>query len=156
MRSAASLLRAPNGEVEVTWRDIIKKARVSHVHPTTAKRSLARAGITVASRRPREKPQRVEEHIAERREACRRWRFLPNNFFSEKVELIIDNKKFEVPTTEAARTWRAKANVRHQIRSRSEGLLPQYTKPNLKRNRKNLGGVLNLCAGVSKDRIVLW
>ena len=150
------LVEKTKGAIEATWQEIIKKARVTLVHPTTARKSLVRAGIPVASRRPREKPERVHEHVVECRETCGRWRYLPNNFFSENVDLIIDNKKFEVPTTEAACSWRAKAKVRHQIRTRSEGLQPQYTKPNSKRNRKNLGGVLNVCAGVSKDRIVLW
>ena len=68
----------------------------------------------------------------------------------------MDNKKFEVPTTEAARSFKAKLKVRYQIRTRGDGLLPKYTKPNLKRHRKNLGGSLTVCAGVSKDRVVLW
>lgn len=76
--------------------------------------------------------------------------------FGTQVDIIIDNKKFEVATNDESRLWQAKSKVRHQIRTRAEGLLTNYTKPNVKRNRRNLGGSVNVCAGISKNRIVLW
>ena len=33
---------------------------------------------------------------------------------------------------------------------------PQYTKPHNKRHRKNLGGALSVCAGIRKNKVVLW
>lgn len=71
------------GGREVSWPEVIKKARVKKVHPTTAKRSLRDAGIPVASRTNREKPQRKPEHVTERFEKCGRWRFLPTNYWGE-------------------------------------------------------------------------
>lgn len=144
------------GAREVHWPEVIKKARVKPVHPTTAKRSIQQAGILVASRRNREKPHRKPEHITERYEKCGRWRFLRKAYFAEDCDIVIDNKKFEVPTTDESRTFKAKSKVRFQIRTRAEGLQSNYTKPNQKRNRRNLGGLVNVCAGIRKDRIVLW
>ena len=46
---------------EVHWADVLRKSR-DRVHRSTAKRSFARAGLDVAWRRPREKPQRSAEH----------------------------------------------------------------------------------------------
>ena len=78
------LVHRTNGEIEITRADITKKARITHVNPTTAKRSVLHAGISVVSRRPREKPQPVQDRVDQCREKCDRWRYLPNNFFSEK------------------------------------------------------------------------
>ena len=150
------LVEKCDGDREVPWEEIIKKARIKKVHPTTAKKALTDAGIAVASRPPREKPERDAEHDEERMEKCRKWRFLPDDYFSDKVDLIIDNKHYDAPTTKAARKWLGKSKVRHQIRTRSEGLKTQYTKPNNKRNRKNLGGSFSVCAGIHRDRVVLW
>lgn len=150
------LVKKCGGDREVAWHEVIKKARVKKVDPTTAKRALVDAGIAVASRAPREKPERKPEHLEERAEKCGKWRFLPKDYFSEKVDLIIDNKHYDVPTSEEARKFLGKIKVRRQIRTRAEGLLPQYTKPNIKRNRMNLGGSLSVCAGIHKNRVVLW
>ena len=150
------LVSKSNGEREVRWSEIIKKARVKAVHPATAKKSLQRAGIPVAARRPREKPSRKSEHIDERAEVCRRWRYLPNNYFNEEIDLIIDNKNVEAATTPDARAYKRKMKVRFQHRIRGEGLEPQYTKPNPRRNRKNLGGSVTVCAGVRNNKVVLW
>jgi len=150
------LVKKDDGEFEVSWDEIIKKARVKKVHGTTAKRALARAGIFVAAHPPREKPERTQEHKDERFEKCGKWRYLPNDYFSKEVDLIIDNTHINVPTTRRARRFKNKSKVRFQNRTRAEGLLTQYTKPNAKRNRQNLGGCLSVCAGIRKDKVVLW
>jgi len=54
------LYKKTKGEVEVHWADIIKKAKVPKVSPSTARRSLRKAGIPVAARTPREKPLREQ------------------------------------------------------------------------------------------------
>ena len=151
-----ALIDKCEGTREVHWDEVIKKARVKPVHPTTAKRSLVDAGIPVATRRNRDKPQRKKEHVVERWEKCGRWRFLRKTHFVDTADLVIDNKKFEVPTTAESRSFKAKSKVRYQIRTRAEGIKHNYTKPNLKRNRRNLGGSVSVCAGIRKDRIVLW
>ena len=155
-RKRKELVDKCKGTREVHWPEVIKKARVTKVHQSTAKKSLARAGIPVATRRNREKPERRQEHIDERMEKCGKWRYLADNYFSDTADLIMDNKGFDVPTTPEARAFKNKQRVRYQIRARAEGLLPQYTKPNCKRNKRNLGGRVTVCAGISKDRVVLW
>ena len=150
------LVKKNKGQFEVPWDEIIKKARVKKVHATTARHALVNAGIAVARRPCREKPQRNQEHMEERAETCRRWRFLPDTYFNDDVDLIIDNKHWEVPTTEVARVFKNKSRVRFQNRIPGEGLEPQYTKPNAKRNRKNLGGALLIAAGIRNDRVVMW
>ena len=37
------LVDRTNGEIEITWADIIKKAHITSVHPTTTRRSLLHA-----------------------------------------------------------------------------------------------------------------
>ena len=76
--------------------------------------------------------------------------------FTEEIDLIIDNKKFDVPTTPAARAYQAKQNMHSQLRTPSEGLRKDFTKPRTGKQRRNLGGKLNVCAGLSGGRVVLW
>jgi hypothetical protein len=42
------------------------------------------------------------------------------------------------------------------LRTPAEGLQPEMTKPNRKKNRMNTGGFANVLAGISNSRIVLW
>ena len=55
------LIKKADAEYEVTWEMIQKQARLKKVHRTTAKRARVDAGVLVAVRRPREKPQCTEE-----------------------------------------------------------------------------------------------
>ena len=48
------LVEKSDGDREVPWAEVIKKARVKPVHPTTAGLALVDAGIPVASRAPRD------------------------------------------------------------------------------------------------------
>ena len=80
------LISKADGAREVTWSEILRKARVKKVHASTARRALATSGVDVTARAPREKPQRTAEHRLERLETCRRWRYLPRNFFATKVD----------------------------------------------------------------------
>ena len=43
---------------------------------------------------------------------CGKWRYLPNDYFSKEVELIIDNTHVNVPTTRRARRFKNKMKVR--------------------------------------------
>ena len=94
--------------------------------------------------------------MEERMEVCRRWRYLPSDYFFRKVPLIIDNKRWPVPMTEGARAHLQKLKVRFHLRTRSEGLAPGFTKPNAKKHQRNTGGSVAVCAGICGDRVVLW
>ena len=66
------LINQADGEYEVTCADVIKKARVPTVHPTTAARSFRKDDYNIAARRPREKPYRDNDTKKEREAARRR------------------------------------------------------------------------------------
>ena len=82
-----------------------------------------------------------------------RW---PLSRFADDIDLIIDNKKFEILATPEARVYHAKQKCVSQLRKREEGLAANFTKPKEKAHRRNLGGSVNVCAGISNCRIVLW
>lgn len=58
--------------------------------------------------------------------------------------------------TEAAREHLLKQKATKQIRTPGEGIMPGFTKPNQKRHQINPGGSVQICAGISGDRVVLW
>ena len=81
----------------------------------------------------------------------------PKHYFSQRVDMIIDNKQWAIPTTAEGRQHASSEKVHGQLRTRSEGLRKGFTKPNPKRHRRNLGGGrVMVCAGISKGRVVLW
>ena len=88
---------------EVRCSDVVMKARASRAHRSTLKRAFDREGLKVAARRPREKPQGTPEHERERVEYCTEWQRKPRSFFMEGIDVIIDNKVFDIPTSERAR-----------------------------------------------------
>ena len=64
-------------------------------------------------------------------EICRGWLRRPVNFFSESVDLIMDNKKFEIPTWAAAKRFTKMKRVRFHLRTPAEGVsaLAAYARP---------------------------
>ena len=76
--------------------------------------------------------------------------------FTDDLHLIIDNKRFDTPTSADAREHLSKQKVVAQLRTRSEGLETHFTRPSAKRHRKNTGGFVNVCAGISNCRVVPW
>ena len=150
------LQKKVKGDREVPWEEVIRKARGPKVHPSTAARRLMEAGYDVKWRRPREKPLREREHLEERKFLCDRFRRLPKSHWSSKVDLIMDNKKFQAPTHKRAKLYLRKAKVRGHLRTRSEGLKQNYTKPNPKKHRVNPGCSLSVCAGIINCRVKLW
>ena len=60
------LIKKSSNEREVRWEDIRRGARAPLGHRSTVKDAFHREGIPVAARRPREKPQRTQEHTTER------------------------------------------------------------------------------------------
>ena len=87
------------------------KARVPKAHRTTVARAFAREGLDVKSRRCREQPPRTAEHEQERVDVCGRMRHWPLKRFLEDIDMIIDNKRFKIPTTQAARALRLKQKI---------------------------------------------
>jgi hypothetical protein len=59
------LIAKADGCREIKWEEVIQKSRVRKVHATTAQRSLKKAGIDVAARAPRQKPQLDDKHKTE-------------------------------------------------------------------------------------------
>ena len=84
------LITKADGEWEVHWEDVMKKARVPKADFTTVARSFSREDLSVEWRTPREKPLRGPEHIDERKEACRQWLHRRNDYFMDTVDLIMD------------------------------------------------------------------
>lgn len=64
---------------------------------------------------------RGKEHEEERKEACRKWRFYPENYWTEKVDMYIDNTTWSVPATTRARKYLNQMKVRGHLRTRGEG-----------------------------------
>ena len=115
-----SLIRTAGGNREVRWKDVIRKSRAPKVHRSTALRAFRRAKINVAARRPRAKPQRTKAQAAARVEACQVLSARCPAYFSRVVDLIIDNKRFELPTHERARQYLKSQRVRFHLRTPSE------------------------------------
>ena len=150
------LIKKADGQREVRWEDIRKAARAPKMHRTTLKRAFNREGIKVEALRPRSKPKRTPRQVKARVEYCTKWCRKPPSFFLDKVDLIIDNKHFEVPTTERARQFLAAQRVRFHLRTRHEGSLPEMQRPGRKKNRLNTGASAKICAGVSGGKVVMW
>ena len=155
-KTRKELLKQANNNREIRWQDVVKKARAPKGHRTTVKRAFARQGLKVKARKPREKPQRTPAHQEERVQHCSTWGKKPASFYTDKVDMIIDNKVFDLPTSERARQYLAHQRVRFHLRMPSEGLRKECTKPGRKKNNYNTGGKVNVCAGISNGRVVLW
>ena len=150
------LIKQADGQREVRWEDLRKASRSPKVHRVTLQRSFKREGLPVQARSPRTKPGRTQEQATARVVYCKLWCKKPASYFLNKVDLIIDNKQFDIPTTERARKYLAAQRVRFHLRTPGEGILPEMTKPGRKKNRMNTGAVAKVCAGISQGRIVMW
>ena len=142
-------------EYEVHWKDIIKAARVPKIDPTTAARRVQAAGHDVKWRQPRQKPIRDDSTLQERTEVCSRLRRYPVKYFSDTLDLIMDNKSFEIPTYAKAKKYAKMRKVRGHLRTRGEGLKDGYTKPG-KKHRVNPGGKAMVCAGIINCKVKVW
>ena len=107
-------------------------------------------------RRSREKPQRTQEQEKEREELCDKMRRWPLARFTDQIDMIIDNKRFNTPTSLSSREHLLKQRLVAQLRTPEEGLEKFFTKPSAKRHRKNCGGSVKVCAGISNCKVVLW
>jgi len=148
------LIKEAEAAKEVTLADVKKKSKVK-ASTSTISRAYLEYG-KVKWRAARQKPQRSKEHMKERTEICEGWKHLPAKHFAEDVDIIIDNKRWDAPTSAAARKYLAKQHVRGHLRTRKEGLTEGFTKPNKKKHRMNPGGSVLVTAGLSGDKVVVW
>ena len=144
------------GKRPVLWKDIIKTAKAPSVSRTTALHAFQRQGIKVALRPAREKPQRTPEQAEERMAYCKANKHRTGRYFDQQLDFIMDNKRFDIPLSERAREYMAKQKITSHLRTPSEGLQPEFTKPGKKKNKFNTGASVNICAGISNGKIVLW
>ena len=101
LKKRKALIKKAAGEHEVTYTKIKKSARVN-VSKSTVSRAFKKKGIQF--RPMRLKPQRTKETMKARMAICQKWKQLPADYFLKKVDMIIDLKKFEVPTSARGRS----------------------------------------------------
>ena len=151
------LIKQADKQKEVVWEEVIKKSRVPKVTAATASRSLRDAGYDVKWRKPREKPLRDKAAEKEREEVCTAWQKKPASYFADDLDLIQDNKHFEIPTTARARLYGKSKRVRGHLRTRAEGIKKEFTKPSSsKKQRVNPGCSVNVYAAISNCKVVAW
>ena len=138
------------------WEDIRKKARVKKGHRSTLLKAFCRGKILVAARRPRENPHRTPEHKAERYELTKMFINKGPGHYVKDLDMIIDNKEFDIPTTQRARQSMKSQHVRFHLCMPSEGLQEIVARSRRKKNRMNTGGEASVCAGTSNGTTVVW
>jgi hypothetical protein len=151
-----TLIKKAKGEREVTWLDVVRTARVPKVDPTTAAKRMKEAGYSVAARRPREKLMRTTEHKKARVAICKKWLRKPVGYFTDEVDLIIDNKLWPIPTTIMGKRYVKMTKVRFHLRTRGEGIKKGFTRPNQKKQKVNPGASAKVVAGIIKNKIRVW
>ena len=152
-----NLLKKACSESKVTYKQILRVGRLAmKVCPETLAKNFEADGFDVRWRPAREAQTLDKEARRERASICRRWKFLPRNYFTHKVDAILDNKKFRIPTLHAALSSLRKGQVKGHLRTRSEGNAEHCKRPNPRRNRVNPGGSVTVCAGIIGGKLRLW
>ena len=149
------LIQRAKGETEVHIEDVMKAARVTDVSPPTVSKHF-KMHLGVNWRSPRAEPLRTEGDVAARVDMCAKWKHLPNDFFTDRVDAIIDNKVFQIPTYARAKAHARKSRVRGHLRTRGEGLQKHFTKPKGNKHRVNPGATVNVAAAIVKGKIRVW
>ena len=155
-RARKQLIAKADGEGEVHWDDIIRKARIPRVHRTTLAKNMQVAGYGIGWRSPRLKPTRGQPDEAERKELCGKMRKFPVRFWQEEVDALIDCKRWPLPLTARGKSHLKRVRVRGHLRKKSEGLKKGFTKPDKNKHRMNTGGNAHLCAGIIGGRVRIW
>ena len=155
-KARKTLIKKAGGCAEVTWEACRRKARAPKADATTVARSMAVAGYDIKARRPRERPQREKWHEEDRVAICKKWMRYPVNYFNDDVDMILDNKRYKFATFARAVKYMQKTKVRFHLRTREEGLKKGFTKPSLRKQKMNPGGSVQILAGISRDKVVLW
>ena len=149
-----SLLTKADCEREITWDEVIRKARVKRVHRTTAAKHMKNE-LGVAASRPRAKLTRNDIDEASRKKICNKLRKLPSSFWTDSLHLVMDNKRWPFPRSLRGKKYLRQTKVRFVLRKRAEGLKKGYTKPDQRKHRANLGGI-NVVAGIAKGKVRIW
>ena len=152
-RVRGQLITKVDGDREVTWAEVMAKARAPKVCPSTVAKYM-KDKFGVQARPPRLKPYRETIDEAERKRICNRLRKLPGSYW-QNLHLIMDNKKWPCPRSVRGQRFAKKMRVRRHLRKRSEGLKKGFTKPDKRKHRVNLQSV-NVCAGIIKGKVRVW
>jgi hypothetical protein len=151
------LIKKADKQREVVWGQVIKKARVPKVTAATASKSMRAAGYDVKWRKPREKPLRDDAAEKEREEWGKAWQKKPASYWADDLDLIQDNKHWDIPTTARGRLYGKSKRVRGHLRTRAEGIKKEFTKPSSsKKQRVNPGCTVNVYAAISNCKVVAW
>ena len=153
-RTRDNLVTKAECEREITWGEVVRKARVPNVDRTTAAKHMKRK-FGVQAMRPRGKLTRNDIDEAERKRICNKLRKLPRGYWTSGVHLTMDNKRWPVPLSIRGKKYLRQTKVRFVLRSKRQGLKKGYTKPDKRKHRTNLGGV-NLVAGIIKGKVRIW
>lgn len=151
----ARLIKEKDNDSEVHMDEVMKKARVTHVAPSTVSKHWKNQ-YGIAWRPPREKPYRTPEDCKERVAMCKRWKHLPNDYFTDRVDGIMDNKQWPIYTHERARKVARQRRVRGHYRTKSEGLKRGFTRPKSKKTACNAGARVNVCAVIIDCKVKVW
>lgn len=152
-----TLLKKAGSESKVTYNQILRVGRLAKkISRTTLAKNFKAEGFDVAWRPAREGQTLDKKARQERARLCAKWRYLPSNYFTHKVDAILDNKKFQIPTHVAAVSSLKRGQVKGHLRTRAEGTLEQCKKPNTRKNRVNPGGSVTVCAGIIDGSLRLW
>lgn len=147
------LLKKAKGLEEVTLQHIQKVARLD-VNDSTLSRAFKSIGVSWRS--PREKPPRTEEQEAGRKKWADIYRKKPVSFWTDKVDMYIDCKKFALPLSARSKAAAARAKVRGALRKRSEGLASEIIRPSAKKHRYNPGAQAWVLGGIMGTKIRVW
>ena len=126
------------------------------MHRTTAAKAFKHYGLAVRWRTTRSVMPLTDEVKKERFDICAKWKYLPVDHFVKNVDFIMDNKQWDIPTSGKARKHLQKFKVRGHLRTAQEGMLPEFVKPSRQKHRINPGAFVNVCAGISNGKVVLW
>ena len=145
-----------DNDYEVTWDGIVCTARVPHVDRSTASKCMKAAGFDVAWHTPRTKPSRTEIDEKQRMNICSKLRQLPTSFWTSKMDAYIDCKAWPIPRTTKGRKFLNKLKIRGHLRTRSEGLNKEFTKPDKRKHHMNVGPNAKVFAAIVGNRVRVW
>ena len=151
------LLKKADSEKRVTWQEVLRVGRLARkVEPETLARNFQQEGLDVKWRPARDGQDLTKPEMKERRTMCGRWRFLPHDYFTSSVDAIMDNKKFHVPTHHRALRYVRRSRCRGHLRTRQEGKAGYCRKPNVRKNKVNPGGCVNVAAAIINGKLQFW
>ena len=133
----------------------MKKAKIDGTSESIESRHFKKH-FGVAWRPPREAPLRTPEDEEDRVRICSKWKYLPTNYFTDQVDAIMDNKKFDIPTSKKGRRYLNMKKVRGHLRTRAEGIKKHFTKPKSNKTRVNPGSSVNVCAAIMNNKVKVW